>query len=391
MKRRILFVDDDPNILSAFQRQLRKHYLVVTSPGGKEGLEAIEGGEPFAVVVSDLRMPEMDGIQFLTRVRKIAPDSVRMMLTGNADLQAAIEAVNEGNIFRLLTKPCAQEALIASLDSGIRQYRLITAERELLERTLSGSIKVLWEVLSLVNPEAFGRASRITRYVKDIARRLQVRDLWVVETAATLSQIGYIILPEGVLKKLYDGEKLAPDEAQLFNMHPFVASDLIANIPRMETVAEIISYQEKHFDGSGIPTDSRSGEDIPLGSRIIKAVLDFDTLEANGYSKSKATLKLRSRAGWYDPKVLTAFESVLGIEAQYEVLSVRVAQLLDNMILARDVVTVDGRLLIARGHQVTRTLREHLRYFAQRPGIREPITVLAPPSCEEDNAPARQD
>ena len=120
---------------------------------------------PFAVIVADRSMPGMDGIQLLAKVKACSPNTVRMMLTGNADMQTAIDAVNEGHIFRFLTKPCPPESLTASLQAAIEQYRLITAERELLEKTLRGSVKVLCEVLSVVKPTAFGRASRITRYV----------------------------------------------------------------------------------------------------------------------------------------------------------------------------------------------------------------------------------
>ena len=154
----------------------------------------------------------MDGIQFLSRVRHVAPDSVRMMLTGNADLQTAVDAVNEGSIFRLLTKPCDQDTLANALAAGIRQFQLITVERELLEKTLRGSIKVLSEILELINPEAFGRSSRIVRYVKEIASRMEVPDLWQMETAAALSQIGCVILPQTALQKLYQGQELTGEE-----------------------------------------------------------------------------------------------------------------------------------------------------------------------------------
>ena len=136
----------------------------------------------------------------------------------------------------------------------------ITAERELLEQTLSGSISVLCEVLALVNPEAFGRSSRITRYVESIAAHLHVSELWSIKTAAMLSQIGCVILQESVLKKVYRGEALTGEESQLFNQHPFVAYDLIAKIPRMKRVAEIIKFQDKYYDGVGIPGDTQQGD-----------------------------------------------------------------------------------------------------------------------------------
>jgi response regulator RpfG family c-di-GMP phosphodiesterase len=378
MADKILFVDDEPNLLAGIQRQMRKHFAIETALGGEEGLDAVKSRGPFSVIVSDLRMPGMDGIQFLSCVKKLSPDTVRMMLTGNADLRAAIEAVNEGNIFRFMTKPCPPETLGKALYQGIKQYRLIISERELLEQTLRGSIKVLSEVLALLNPEAFGRASRITRYVKEIATKMGLSDVWELETAATLSQIGCIVFPETVLQKLFRGEPLAGEELQLYSMHPSVASDLLAHIPRMEKIAEIIIFQEKCFDGSGIPREPRSGKEIPQGSRILKVVLDFDTLVARGAPKDDAVDHLRKRPGQYDPVVLDALEAVLVVERGYQVKLVKAIELQDAMILDQDLFTRDGRLLIARGYQVSQTMRERLKHWAQSPGIQEPIRVHVP-------------
>ena len=376
MSDKILFVDDDSNLLASFQRQLRNQFTVDISPDGQHGLESITRQGPYAAIVSDFRMPGMDGVQFLSRAREVAPDSVRMLLTGYADVQTAIEAVNEGNIFRLLTKPCPPETLTRALTAGIKQYQLVTAERELLEKTLSGSIKVLSEVLSLLNPEAFGRASRITRYVREIVSKMGQSDLWQFETAAMLSQIGCVILQEETLNKIYRGVELTKEEEQRFNMHPSIASDLIAKIPRMEKIAEIIAYQEKHFDGSGIPQDSRQGEHIPLGARILKVVLDFDALEASGNSKSAALQQLNQRGGWYDSQVLTALEAVMGIEAKYEVRNLRVWELKEKMILAEDIKNPRGILLIAKGMEVNRPLIERLKGYTSASIIKKPIRVI---------------
>ena len=146
MDNKILFVDDDPNILSAYTRTLHKRYRMATASGGEEALQIIQTDGPFAVVVSDMRMPGMDGVALLTHVRNFNPDTVRIMLTGNADMGTAIEAVNQGNIFRFLTKPCEPDDLALALDGAIKQYRLVTSERELLELTLKGSIDLLVEL-----------------------------------------------------------------------------------------------------------------------------------------------------------------------------------------------------------------------------------------------------
>ena len=154
----------------------------------------------------------MNGTQFLSRVRESAPETVRMMLTGQADLHTAMHAVNEGAIFRFLTKPCPPEALGHALEAGLAQYRLVHAEKELLEQTLTGSLKALSDVLSLVNPEAFGRASRLKRYVTGLAHHMGLSDVWRLEIAASLSQIGCVILPDTILQKISKGEPLSPNE-----------------------------------------------------------------------------------------------------------------------------------------------------------------------------------
>jgi len=179
--RKVLFVDDEPNVLSGIRRQLGRQYEMDTADGGQAGLEAIAGRGPYAVVVSDMRMPGMDGAQFLALVRERSPDTVRMMLTGNSDLQTAIEAVNRGNIFRFLNKPCPPEDIARALDAGLEQFRLVCAEKELLEKTLAGSIRVLVDMLSLVNPGAFGRASRVRRYMRHMADGLGLPDPWMYE------------------------------------------------------------------------------------------------------------------------------------------------------------------------------------------------------------------
>ncbi len=376
---KILCVDDEQHILASYRRQLRKDFDIDTASSGPEGLEAIQTNGPFAVIVSDMQMPGMNGVQFLSEARKIAPNSVRMMLTGLADQGTASEAVNEGNVFRFLTKPCPPESLTKALVAGIEQYKLITAEKELVEKTLLGSIKVLSDVLSLVNPTAFGRASRVLRLTTELARELKVSKSWQLKIAAMLSQVGCVTVPEKTLSRVYKGAELEPAELQMFAAHPQIGSDLIARIPRLDTVSEVIAYQEKRFDGTGHPQDSRTGEQIPQGARILKVALDLDTLESNGMARSFAIAELRSRTGWYDPAVLTALEAVIQREEQFLVREVALADLDGQMILAADVRTADGVLLVSKGQEVTGSLRQLLKNFSRRSGIVEPIRVLIPP------------
>lgn len=378
MNDAILCVDDDANILEGFRRQLRKEFTVVTAVGPQEGLRVLEADGPFAVVVSDLQMPGMNGIQFLSRVRTQSPETIRILLTGHADLQASIAAVNQGQIFRFLTKPCMPELLASALTAGLTQYRLITAERELLEQTLSGSIKVLCDILSLVNPEAFGRSSRITRYAEAIAEHLHVTELWPIKTAAMLSQIGCVILPDAVLKKIYRGDPLTPEETQLFNQHPFIAADLIARIPRMKRVAEIIRFQDKYYDGVGVPGDRRQGNDIPMEARILKVALDFDALESSGKTKTEAFDELKRRKQWYDPTIVEALKAAFASEIKHESRTVVIADLRPGMILMEDLKSVQDVLLASKGQEVNESIILRLQNFKKTAGVKEPFTVLIP-------------
>ncbi|MBI2472481.1 MAG: response regulator [Planctomycetes bacterium] len=384
MTEKILFVDDDPNILSAYQRQLHKQFTIDTALGGKLGLEAIDARGPFAVIVSDMRMPGMDGIQFLLKAREITPDSVRMMLTGNADQQTAIDAVNEGNIFRFLTKPCPPEIISKSLAAGIEQYKLVTAEKELLEKTLHGCIKVLTDVLTLVNPTAFGRASRVQRLVQTISAELKVEKPWQIEIAAMLSQLGCITIPENILTKLYSGINLSVQELQTFHAHPQIGSSLISSIPRLENVAEIIAYQEKHFDGSGIPCNFRSGADIPMGARILNLALDFDSLVTSGMNNAQAYMVIQERPKWYEQKIVAALKKVLTTEKGYEVKFVMAHELTKNMTLAEDIKTSSGKMLLTKGHEIAPLARIRIINLVQTKEICEPIKVFVPVSPAKD-------
>ncbi len=376
MSEKVLFVDDDPNVLQAFRRQFRKEFDVETAGGGVEGLEIVASRGPFAVVVSDMRMPGMDGIQFLSTVRQRASESVRVMLTGNADQQTAIEAVNEGQIFRFLTKPCPAEALAKTLAAGVRQYQLVTAEKQLLGKTLRGSVQVLTDVLSLINPTAFGCASRVRRLVRRLCKKLNVDQPWECEIAAMLSQIGCVTVPPDTLDKIYHGQPLTPEESAMFEGHPSVGRDLVANIPRLEPVAEIIAYQQKGLDGSGSPSDSPAGNELPLGARILKVALDYDSLTWSGLGEVDAIVELRKWSDRYDPEVLAALEVLADFAESFEIQQVRMSDLTTRMALADDVTTISGTLLVSKGQEVTTSMRQRLMNFARDGQVQEPVRVL---------------
>ena len=181
----------------------------------KPALQKIAERGPFAVVVSDRQMPRMDGIQFLATVKERAPDTVRLMLTGNADLEGAIKVVNEGNIFRFLTKPCSLEILGKAVEDALAQYRLVTAEKELLNKTLSGSIKLLTDILSMIEPQSFGRAQTMRDIIGSVTKKFKAENEWEIPLAVMLAPIGNVTIPPELLLRARAGVSLSKVEEQI--------------------------------------------------------------------------------------------------------------------------------------------------------------------------------
>ena len=202
INNRILLVDDEPNVVESFRRHLRREFEVETALSGDDALKIMEVKPVFSVIVSDFQMPGMNGVEFFQKARTQSPNTVRIMLTGQADMETVIDAFNNGDLFKFLTKPCAVNLLSKAIHQGIHQYNLVTAEKELLGKTLSGSIRVMTEILSLVNPTAFGRGQRIRKFVNTMVTELGVSDKWQFELAALLSQIGFITIPEEIMEKI---------------------------------------------------------------------------------------------------------------------------------------------------------------------------------------------
>lgn len=387
IRPKILLVDDEPAVLDALQRQLRKAYEVTLSSEPKEALKLVVTQGPFAVVVSDLRMPVMDGVALLYSIRQLAPDTVRILLTGNADLEAATSAVNEGNIFRFLTKPCPTLMLLRALEASVEQYRLITAERVLLEQTLRGGLKTLTDILALVNPEAFGRAVRVQKLVHEVAVAEGIADPWQVEIAAMMAQIGWVTLSQEMTSKLYRGVTLSESEQAIMDKLPGVTEQLLANIPRLEPVREILRYQGKHYDGHGLPDDQACGNSIPWGARALKAATDLDVLEAQGFQGAMALDALRARTGWYDPGILDRLQKLRGDEQSHgAMMQLPLHQVQAGMIFAEDVKTGSGLLLIARGQEVTPSLVQRIRNLALTSKISHPVLVILPPQVSPSPA-----
>lgn len=396
MTEKVLLVDDDTNILTAYSRCLRKQFELWTTTDGRRGLEILESEGPFATVVSDMHMPVMDGIVFLGEVRSRAPDTVRMILTGDTDIRTAVDAVNEGNIFRFCTKPCPPETLEKVIEAGLKQYRLIMAEQTLLQQTLAGSVKVLVDVLSLTTPEAFNKTKRLRGLAQEVAKQLGVSNPWELDLAAMLSPIGQITLPAKVTDKIRAGAVLTEVEWDMVDRTPEIGSKLIANIPRLQGVSDIVYFQDKGFDGSGFPGDWVAGKDIPIGARILKVLIDLlDASDGNPPNQS-AFGELEKKRNLYDPVVLSAVRSCLdGRWGQLEnvpaqpVIELSIQQLRSGDRLVSDLISEAGYLVLAAGHELSQVQAEKVRNLHKINRLKEPARVIRP--APETAQSGRQD
>jgi response regulator RpfG family c-di-GMP phosphodiesterase len=375
---RILFVDDEQNLLDAFKRQLRREFAVETAVGAANGVMALNRG-PYEVIVSDFLMPGINGAEFLAMVLKAAPYTTRVLLTGHASLEGAAATVNSGQVYRILLKPVEHETLVSTLHECAAQHRRLMGERDLLEQTLTGSVKALTDVLALASPAGFGKATRIRRLVTSMLDRLEVEERWPMELAATMSQLGVVTLPPTVIDKIDTGEPLGLAEQELIDKMPAVAEGLLAPIPRMAPVVEAIRFSRRWFDGSGPPDERAAGEQIPLGGRMLRLVQDFDEMTASGMPTAEAQVRVADRAGTdYDPALVRALALVLDDDEGAAVRTATLADVTDGAILGAPLRTRSGKLLLAAGQEITPSLLVRLRNLAvTEDPVAEPLVIRA--------------
>lgn len=381
----VLFVDDEPNVLSAIQRQLRREFNLVLAGSGAEATKLTETQKDIAVIVCDMRMPGMDGVATLEAFERASPDTVRIMLTGNADQETAISAINRGKIFRFLNKPCSEADLRRALLDALRQHQIVTAEKTLLSQTLTGSVRMLVDVLSLSVPEAFGRAARTRQWVKPLAQHLKLANRWEIEIAAMLAPVGLVAVPPEVLEKAFAGRKpLAPAEQEMLERVPETGRKLISHIPRLKNVSEFVYLQDRNFSGTGFPSNGPSGSDIPMGARVIKVLKTLAALCADDVPSTEAISRLIDREGDFDPDVLDAVRQLWGwgvggskavARPDGEKHSIGLNAILPNDLLLSPITFKSGKLLLSQGLRVTAAQIERLRNLRNIEPISEPIEI----------------
>ena len=377
---RVLLVDDEPAVLEGLELQLGRRYEVHGTTQPAQALKMVDTMAPFAIVLSDMRMPGMDGAALLREIRNRQPQGVRMLLSGHADVGSAIAAVNDGGVFRFLTKPCPPAQLLAAFDAAAQNYRVQAAERALLEQTLRGAIKALAEVLAVVDPAGHGQALRVQQLSLELAKELAFAPGWSLEVAALLSSIGRVSLPAEVLQRLHAGEIPLPDEAAMLARLPKLTDRLLAAIPRLEPARAILLLSHEQPLPEGWATDFGSGTLATLGrcAAILRVAEGFDTLLTHGYGSAEALGVLRARKVAGDAAVIDALESLRARDqGRVAVRQLPIAMLQPGMVIAGDLCTTAGQLLVTRGFVISESFLARLTNFS-RGRVREPVLVMVP-------------
>lgn len=392
---RILIVDDEPDILSALRRLLRANgFDVLAANSGEEGLQILES-EKVDVVVSDMRMPNMTGAQFLEQVFLRWPDIKRILLTGYSDAESTVAAINRGKIWRYIAKPWNNDDLVVTIQQAVAHRLLMNENARLLKLTqdqndelklLNASLEtrveertrqlqqalkslrqgfvttvnVFSSIMELRGGMLAGHSRRVAELARKVARRMNLDEASVqdIVLAALLHDIGKLGLPDEMIERPFN--TLSPEARAEVMKHPVKGEMLLMPIDQLAGAALLIRNHHEMFDGSGYP-NGLSGMEIPLGARILAVVNDYDALQLGLMvaRKLKPVEALRfivdNRGKHYDPSVVDAFSAALAEASpkDFNEIPMRPASLQPGLRLTRDLFHHEGYLLLAKDHVLT--------------------------------------
>ncbi|MDW5415475.1 response regulator [Iodobacter sp. CM08] len=408
----VLCVDDEVNILAALRRLLRKTgHTVLTAESGAAGL-LILAQEKVDLIISDMRMPEMTGAEFLASTLDSWPDTARILLTGYADIHSTIDAINKARINRYVSKPWDDEEMLRIVDEALAikrlekekaqlnmvvirqneelqklnnslesQVKVRTAELELtmlelnevhekLKKGFITSIRVFANLMEMRADKLAGHARVIADLARQIARQLKLPEAEVQDTfiAGLLHSIGKIGLPDSLLAKPYVEMNL--QERNVYGTYPSKGHAALMALEQLQNASQIIRSQHERYDGLGFP-DKLGAAEIPLGARILSLCRDFEALQAGFLTgkpmpRHEAISNIESGSGKrYDPKIVEAFCSVVAKPENtpdIKELRIKSKDLKPLMILARDLIA-SGVMLLAKDHVLDERLVNHIRAF----------------------------
>lgn len=427
----ILCVDDEPSILSALRRVFRAQgFQVRVAEGGRAGLTMLES-EPIDLVISDMRMPEMDGVAFLEKVRQGWPDVMRLLLTGYADITSIMGAINRGEIYRYIAKPWDDNDILLIVRSALHQrsmeleqkrlQALVQAQNEELktlnasleikvqERTADlktantslnhanerlknnfiTSIKVFTSLIELRDSKLAGHSRRVADLARRIALRLglsnkQVQEIFVAALLHEIGKVGFDDVLMGIPVVMMSTKQL-----EVFRKHPTLAMHMLMPLEELKGAAEMIGGQLERFDGGGYP-HQLSEQQIPIGSRIIIAACDYDSLQIGVLGQRQLDARealaaiVRGSGHRYDPLVVQAMVVLVGergdsvpisVAEKPTEMQVKTNDLRAGMVLSRDLMTSHGLLMLTAGHVLDDAVINKIADFQKTVGIKFTVDV----------------
>lgn len=370
--RRVLLVDDEPAILDGYRRHLHRNFEVTVCSEPVEALRLLNTEETFAVVVSDYRMPVMNGVDFLKEVRRLHPTTTRVMLTGQADHEATLDAINHGNIYRFLQKPCPPTTLSTTVEDAVELHQLVTAEKELIEGTLRGAVGALTELVGLASPFALSRASQVRDLAVGLAEELELEDVWTIELAGSLSQIGCMTLTDDIAEAGLTGLAMNDGERRMYETHPATAERLLGKIPRLDGIAAMVGAQ---FVGGLSDSKLRELRLDPMLSNVFFLSAAF----AERAARSEEAIALSELMPDFPEPMMEALAKITSTTANQvrRRVSASVGDLFTGMIAHEEIKTVSGVLLLSEGHELTGAMLERIRNFHERVGVVEPMEMIS--------------
>lgn len=389
MKREeiIVIVDPDVSVQSAMTKLFSEHHALSCFSDAEAAIEFLKKHPATAVVFSCYNFPEYDGVAFLSECAVVAPQAARIMLTREGSKDVIKKALNEGHAFMYLEKPCQRAEIISALEAGLSHHRQLAKERALLERTLSGSVKMLIEMLSVFHPEAFRRTPIIRQQAVRLAKEIGLKKTWELEMAVMLSPLGEAMLPKEILSRYRAARNLSDEERSILAKAPEQTRDLLQNIPQLERVADYLYLSACGYDGSGFPENGPEGDKIPLVSRILKLLTDLWYASPEGGPDAAAFDALMINWRQYDPRLLELAKEILLKEKPAEQKTLfqhcYIRSLRPGDVLVDDVRTETSfELVLARGHLLTPTMIRRLEHFNKTSGVRQPIRVRRSKAAE---------
>ncbi|SDT43888.1 response regulator [Actinoplanes derwentensis] len=369
----LLLVDDEESVLDSLSMQLGRDHRLLLAANADEALQLLADDGSVAAVISDMRMPGMDGIELLGRIQDDYPDVMRILHTGFGDMKTAIAAINSGGVYRYVPKPATREDILDVVHSAVSKHDHVMAERDMVDTTLRTSLHALFGILEMSSPLGFARAGRIRGLVAELTDALELDGLWELEAATMASQLGAVTLPAEVMKKLCDGNTLNPDEQALVRGMRSMVLPLIKEIPMMENVVSIV----RGLAGEAPPPGGWSGL-VEGAISVIRTAIEFETVFARTHDAGVAIAFLDQHGG-LAPHVLYALRLVKGVEisARNTTRACAIADLQIGMRLASDVTAINGLVLIGRGTVVTEVMLDRLANFSRVVGLVEPVLTAA--------------